>query len=122
MLDIGGIKSIKSGLFDLNKLINQQKINIKYLNINSSTNPDFLTSAEGIPVSDNLFNTIIFSKNLEHLDNPNKVLSEIFRVLKPLGKLIMTIAFMFNLHEAPNDFQRWTKYKISRELVNIGLG
>ena len=122
VLDVGGTKIIKSGLFDLNKLVNHQKINIKYLNIDSSTNPDFLSSAEEIPVSDNLFDAIIFSETLEHLENPTKVLREIFRVLKPGGKLIMTTPFMFHLHGAPNDFQRWTKYKISRELVNIGFG
>ena len=121
VLDVGGTKSIKSGLFNLNKLINQDKNNIKYLNIDSSTNPDFLCSAEEIPVSDNSFDAIIFSETLEHLENPTKALSEIFRVLKPEGKLIMTTPFMFHLHGAPYDFQRWTKYKISKELINVGF-
>ena len=125
VLDVGGTKNMKSGLFDLNKLINQQNINVKYLNIDSSSNPDFLCSAEEIPVSDDLFDVIIFSETLEHLENPTKVLNEIFRVLKPEGKLIMTTPFMFRLHHVPGipyDFQRWTKYKISRELFNVGFG
>ena len=46
--------------------------------------------------------------------------NELFRVLKPEGKLIMTIPFMFRLHHT-YDFQRWTKYKISRELFSVGF-
>ena len=47
---------------------------------------------------------------LEHLKNPFIAVKEIKRVLKPSGKLILTTRFIFSLHDAPNDYFRYTKY------------
>lgn len=39
---------------------------------------------------ENEFDTFVFLANLEHLDEPKQVLAEIYRVLKPKGKLLLT--------------------------------
>lgn len=47
--------------------------------------------AEHLPFSNNTFNRIIISEVLEHLTEDQKALSEIFRVLKPNGIVLITV-------------------------------
>lgn len=100
VLDVGGTKSYKAGYFNIE--------DVEYLNIDPATNPDY--------VEDNLYDAVILSQVLEHLVNPEIVLTKIFRVLKPGGTLLITTPFLFKVHACPNDYQRWTEFKISNVL------
>jgi SAM-dependent methyltransferase len=53
---------------------------------------------------------------LEHVFNPNEHLSEIYRVLKPHGMLLMTVPFLWNEHEQPFDYARYSSFGI-RHLI-----
>ena len=44
----------------------------------------------GLPFLDNEFDAVVSLANLEHMQNPEKILKEIIRVLKPGGRLILT--------------------------------
>lgn len=83
----------------------------EYLNIDESTNPDYLCSADNIPVDDNTFDIVMLAEVIEHLENPIAVLNECYRVLKKDGKIVVTIPFLNALHADPYDFQRWTDVK-----------
>ena len=48
----------------------------------------FIASANELPFEDNFFDLVVSSWVLEHLENPKKVFDEIYRVLKPGGKVI----------------------------------
>ncbi|OGI09892.1 MAG: hypothetical protein A2Y40_08520 [Candidatus Margulisbacteria bacterium GWF2_35_9] len=118
VLDLGGKKEQKRGGFHppLGKVISWE-----YLNTDKSTNPDYLCNAESIPVSDSKFDIVLMTEVLEHLENPRVVLTEVFRILKPGGKLVITVPFLYPIHSDPNDYQRWTPTKIKKELLLIGL-
>lgn len=118
VLDVGGKKENKRGNFrpPLNTVESWE-----YLNIDESTNPDYLCSADDIPVDDNTFDIVILAEVIEHLENPIEVLNECYRVLKNDGKIIITIPFLNALHADPYDFQRWTDVKIESELSKIGF-
>ena len=45
--------------------------------------------AAKLPFDDNVIDTIIMNDAFEHVDEPEKVLAECFRVLKPLGRIYM---------------------------------
>jgi len=118
VLDIGGKKSDKRGEFrpPLNK-VDQWT----YLNIDSTTLPDILASADSIPFLDKSVDTFIMSEVIEHLVEPEKCLAEAARILKPNGHGIITIPFLYPIHADPWDFQRWTDARISREISHAGL-
>lgn len=118
VIDIGGKKEKKRGIF--RPPLSQVK-SWKYLNIDKSTNPDFCCSAENIPVEDAAYDTAILCEVLEHLENPEQVLKEIFRILKNGGTLIISTPFLFPMHADPYDFQRWTDTKIRLVLETIGF-
>ena len=65
-----------------------------------------------IPLKSSNFDTILASDVLEHIANPDIFWSEIARLLKPKGKLIMGIPFLYWIHEAPYDYYRYTEYKL----------
>ena len=44
-----------------------------------------------LPYEDNFFDRVVCTETLEHVDDPKKVIAEIFRVLKPNGKLLITV-------------------------------
>jgi len=52
--------------------------------------------------------------SLEHYPEPSKAFSEIFRVLKPGGKLYLYAPFAIGEHQIPHDYFRYTRYGLAR--------
>jgi SAM-dependent methyltransferase len=69
-----------------------------------------------IPFADNSFDNVLCTEVLEHAEEPEILVAEIFRVLKPGGTFIMTVPFAARVHHAPYDFQRFTRYKLDAML------
>lgn len=70
----------------------------------------YVCDLASIPVEDERFDAIIFNQVMEHLPEPNDVLAELNRVLKPGGKLFCTAPLFYEEHEEPYDFYRYTQY------------
>lgn len=73
-----------------------------------NSKPDVYGDAQALPICRQCIDTAVLLDVLEHLPYPEKCLSEIQRVLKPAGKLIMQVPFIYPLHDSPLDFHRWT--------------
>ncbi len=67
---------------------------------------------QGIPLDDNHFDTILATDVLEHISNPKLFISESARLLKPKGKLILAVPFLYKIHEVPHDYYRYTEYAL----------
>ena len=79
------------------------------LDINPSKDTDVVGDAHHLPFQDGSFESVVCSEMLEHADNPQKVISEIHRVLTPGGQVVLTTRFAFPIHDAPmNDYWRFT--------------
>lgn len=78
------------------------------LDIDASKNADVVGDAHNLPFKDASFEVVVCSEMLEHADDPRRVISEIGRVLKPGGRVILTTRFAFPIHDAPNDYWRFT--------------
>lgn len=76
---------------------------------------------ENIPVNDEEADTIISISVMEHLHAPQKMLNEANRILKPGGSIILQVPFMWWVHEAPNDFYRYTNFAIEKMLSEAGF-
>lgn len=57
---------------------------------------------------DGRYDAVVCHQVLEHVPDPGSALSEIFRVLKPGGLLILSVPHLSRLHEAPHDYFRYT--------------
>lgn len=79
------------------------------LDIYDSQNVDILADAHSVPFKSGLFDLVIIQAVLEHVLNPEKVVSEISRVLRPEGVVYAETPFMQQVHEGPYDFTRFTE-------------
>lgn len=68
------------------------------------SNIDLFGTAYEIPTDNETFDTAICTAVLEHLEEPEQALRECHRVLKPGGKAIYSVPFIWHLHEEPRDF------------------
>lgn len=71
-----------------------------------------------LPFDDETYDTVILSDVLEHLPNPENLFSEIYRILKIDGTLLLNTPFLYGIHEAPHDYYRYTQFALKR-LANI---
>ncbi len=76
---------------------------------------------QGIPLADEKFDTLLVTDVLEHISNPDLLWREMSRVLKPMGKLILGVPFLYRIHEAPHDYNRYTEYKLREFCESNGL-
>jgi SAM-dependent methyltransferase len=83
--------------------------------------PDVFADAAALPFADGRFDTVLCLEVLEHVPYPGTVVAEIYRVLKPGGRAWLSMPFLYPLHDAPYDFQRYTEYGLRRDLQNAGL-
>ena len=74
-----------------------------------------------MPFMDASFNCAFGTEVLEHCPEPEVVLKEIYRVLKPGGVFFFTVPFLWNLHEVPHDEYRYTPFSIERHMRNSGF-
>jgi len=84
------------------------------------THPDLFADAQSLPLLDNCSDHVLLLDVLEHIPDPDRCLSEINRILKPGGSLIIQVPFMYPVHDAPLDFHRWTKFGLMNAATRSG--
>ncbi|MBS0461925.1 MAG: class I SAM-dependent methyltransferase [Proteobacteria bacterium] len=85
------------------------------------TRPDVFADGARLPFLDDSFDSVLLLEVLEHVAQPGAVLTEIRRVLKPGGVLLLSMPFLYPLHDAPHDYQRYTAPGLAHTLDQAGL-
>lgn len=70
--------------------------------------PDVYADGQCLPFKDECIDTILLMDVLEHIPSPESVMMEARRVLNHEGRLLIQVPFLYPIHDAPHDFQRWT--------------
>lgn len=73
---------------------------------------DVFYDGKKIPFEDEYFDSIFSSEVLEHVVNIDEILRELYRVLKKNSYMLITVPFIWDEHEVPYDFSRFTSYGI----------
>jgi SAM-dependent methyltransferase len=74
-----------------------------------------------LPFADGSFESILCTQVLEHVEDPHLLIQETCRVLRPGGKMILTCPFIWELHERPHDFLRFSEYWLTKYLTEAGF-
>jgi SAM-dependent methyltransferase len=74
-----------------------------------------------IPFPAERFDSVLLNQVLEHVFEPDTFLREICRVLKPGGALLLTVPFVWDEHEQPYDYARYSSFGIRDLLTKSGF-
>jgi SAM-dependent methyltransferase len=82
---------------------------------------DIEASAEDIPVADGTFDAALLTQVLEHVPDPAAVVSELHRIVRPGGHVYLTAPLVWELHELPYDYFRYTPAGLGHLLESAGF-
>jgi SAM-dependent methyltransferase len=88
---------------------------------NTMKKADIYYDGLNFPFDEKCFDSAICFEVLEHVFNPIQFINEIKRVLKDGGLLLITIPFVWDEHEKPYDFARYTSYGLKHLFESQGF-
>ena len=74
-----------------------------------------------IPFQDKNFDSVLVSQVFEHVFNPYQFLKEINRVTKIDGQFLITVPFVWDEHEQPYDYARYSSFGLKHILNEHGF-
>jgi SAM-dependent methyltransferase len=77
--------------------------------------------SEGVPLAGDCADAVVAFQVMEHLREPQRFLEECHRVVRPGGMLLLTLPFMWHVHEAPHDYFRFTRHGLAYLLGKAGF-
>ena len=69
---------------------------------------DLILDLHNIDLPDETVGTVLVIDTLEHVEFCRKAISEVYRILKPDGIVVVTSVMNFPIHDYPNDYWRFT--------------
>jgi SAM-dependent methyltransferase len=118
ILDVGcGSKPYKS-IFKVNDYRGLDIDSPLTRNLNAA---DDFYDGTNFPYQQNRFDAVLCNQVLEHVFNPDEFLAEINRVLKPGGKLLISVPFVWDEHEQPYDYARYSSFGLKALLEKSGF-
>lgn len=107
---------------EISEIIRLSGVITRSLDISKQRNPDIVANIEcPTPFEDNSIDVVFLFEVLEHTLEPRRALAEIHRILRPGGLLVGSTPFAIGLHDAPNDFFRFTEYGLRDLLAHYDL-
>ncbi|MCC6785283.1 MAG: class I SAM-dependent methyltransferase [Planctomycetes bacterium] len=89
------------------------------LNLEPFHNVDVVGDAHELPFLDDTFDSVVCNAVLEHVGQPERVVAEMLRVLRPGGLLYAEVPFIFFFHGYPSDYRRYTREGVRRMFAGL---
>ena len=112
VLDVGCGSKPYQNLFDYKEYLGLEIVGNK-----NKSKADFFYEGIIFPFEDNTFDSIFCSQVFEHVFEPELFLREINRVSKPNANIFMTMPFVWDEHEQPIDYARYSSFAIKSLFV-----
>jgi SAM-dependent methyltransferase len=109
LLDVGCGSKPFAAIFDgrVSRYWGTDLASSRYL---GASRPDAFADATAQPFRGGTFDTVLGLSMLTYLAQPQRMLEEARRVLKPGGMLILEFTQMVPLHDEPHDYFRFTRF------------
>lgn len=104
------LRNIPKGALIINLGSGSNIIRDDVINLDSYPYPGvkIVSDVHKLPFKDASVDVVVAESLLEHVKNPEAVVKEIYRVLKPGGTIYITTPFIIGFHSSPDDYYRWT--------------
>ena len=96
-------------------------IDVKTTTHHSTNSINVYYDGKEFPFKNEQFDSVLSNQVFEHVFNPDLFLSEINRVLKPDGHLLITVPFVWDEHEQPFDYARYSSFGLKYILNKNGF-
>jgi SAM-dependent methyltransferase len=87
-----------------------QGFQVVSIDIDGKRGPDIVTDVLSTPFAPESFDVVVMAEVLEHLQDPLKAVAHLHSLLRPGGQIIVSVPFMFPIHDRPHDYFRFTRY------------
>ncbi len=74
-----------------------------------------------LPIESSVADTVVSLSVLEHLCEPQVMLREAYRILRPGGTIVLQVPWQWWVHEAPYDYFRYTPYGLKYLFEKAGF-
>lgn len=82
---------------------------------------DVLGDLTAMPFATGTFDGCLNVVTLEHVREPGRVLDELARTLRTGGRLLLVVPQDWEVHQAPHDYYRYTRYGVRHLLEKAGF-
>ena len=82
---------------------------------------DHYYDGECFPFESQSFDSVVSNQVFEHVSNPDQFLDEISRVLRDDGLVLITAPFVWDEHEQPHDYTRYSSFGMTSILNRHGF-
>jgi SAM-dependent methyltransferase len=118
LLDVGCGSRPYQTLFNVDRYIG---LEIDSASARRAGAADVYYDGRRFPFTDGEFQSVLCNQVLEHVFDPDEFLREVHRVLCPGGQLLLTVPFVWDEHEQPNDYARYSSYGLQALLERNGF-
>jgi SAM-dependent methyltransferase len=95
---------------------------VESVNIDPARQPTYVADLnQPLPLEDGRYDTVISLNTLEHVRRDVFALSELARVLKPGGRMLLFVPFLYRIHGSPSDYHRHPAPWWETTLNELGL-
>lgn len=84
-------------------------------------NVDVFYDGEILPFANETFDSVFSSEVFEHVFNLPRIIPELHRVMKKGARIFITCPFVWNEHEAPADYARYTGFAMKDMMEKNGF-
>ena len=82
---------------------------------------DLVGDMGALPLQSGSLDGILCETVLEHVPDARTAFAELLRVLKPGGRVFLTLPFLWPYHASPHDYRRWTSSGVARDLLGFEI-
>ena len=112
VLDLGGGDKAQ-----YRERFNYDGLTYESLNLCKEMRPTYIANAnETFPIDDNTYDMVMSFDSLEHIRQIDHAVSECVRIVKPGGKLLLAVPFVYPVHDEPDYHRktyRWWEEKLA---------
>lgn len=108
VLDVGGGERFQKDLERYRELFKNSQY--RTLDVEPRYHPDIVASIYKIPVPDGSVGGIICKSVLEHLEEPERAVNEMRRILESRGKILVYAPFIYPYHARPGVYQDYFRF------------
>jgi len=121
VLDVGCGQKPYQHLCNTEKVVEYIGLEIDSIENRNNKQADYFYDGKIFPFKNQEFDSVMTNQVLEHVFNPDEFLAEINRILKPEGLLLLTVPFVWDEHEQPIDYARYSSFGLKHLLQKQGF-